>query len=210
MENKKKKKMKKQIRNFVAKTSQMRKFQFIGIAIAILTLLLMFVSFGYIFNTKMNNNQGGTEVSFNGYNLLFAAFSGSYTSADKGLYGDIAVPFTYYAKDWISSLGVLIMFPFFLTIGSIGIELYALIKNKQQFSLINAIITFLSFLFFLAIFIVGLSMKDSKILPIYCSGNPACSIHSLAILPAISILLGTIVSIINFIQYIKAKKDLKD
>ena len=200
-----KKKKAKQIKNFAAKTNELRKFQFINITLSIAALFLMFVSFGYIYNTNMNSGAGGTEVSFNGFNLLFAAFSGNYKNPS---FGDLAIPFNFYATNWVKALGILIFFPFFAILINVDINIYGLIKNKQGIALYSIILNGIIFGFFLAIFIVSLSMKDSNILPIYCSNNKACSIKSLAIIPSITGLIGLGIALFNYIKYREAKKDL--
>ena len=197
MKNISKKKKAKQIRNFAAKTNELRKFQFINITLSIASLFLMFVSFGYIHNTNMNNGAGGTEVSFNGFNLLFAAFSNGYKNPS---FGDLAIPFNYYAESWVKALGILIFFPFFAILINIGLNTYGLIKNKQSIALYSIILNAIIFGFFLAIFIISLSMKNSNILPIYCSNNKACSIKSLAILPSIAGLIALPIAILNYVK----------
>ena len=61
----------------------------------------------------------------------------------------------------------------------------------------------------IASFIVALSMKNGTILSRYCSGNPACSIKSLIIIPALLALISSLPSAIACKKYFAVKKLLK-
>lgn len=202
------KKKAKREKAFKERTNEMRKFQFIAFAVLIFILLLLLVPFGYVHNTSMNNGSGGSEVTFNGYNLLFAALSNNYSSANKA-YGDIAIPFNYYARSYIVSMGPIMIISFVLILLAIAVNVFAFIKNRQELSLISLILFSLIFVLLFVLFIMALSMKNSLILPKYCSNNPACSIRSTAIFPSLVSIIGIIISSINFIQYRKAKILLK-
>lgn len=201
IKNEKKKEKLKQA--FLKRTSEMRKYQVISFVVIVILFLLFLVPFGYIHNTAMNDGKGGTEVSFTGFNLLGAALANNYKSTK---YGDISIPFYYYAKNYISSMGDLMIIIFILLILVTGLLVYMFIMNKQGLSLISTILFGLIFILLFSVFVASLAMKDSNILPIYCSGNKACSIRSNAIIPAIGDIAGIILSVINYISYRKAKK----
>ena len=147
------------------------------IIIAAVILLCYFFGFSYIWNTDV-----GAEVGVNGWNYIFACLSQSFKKTGA-VYGDIAVPFYYYAEYYTVvlsimvtvSLGVLIVF---LVFSGINIA-----KYNRRVSIISAILLYVLAVTFLACIITALTMNGSRILPKYCSSNPKCSIATLAFFP---------------------------
>lgn len=173
-----------------------------GLLLSVLALLLFFVDWAQIFNTGIP----GTEVSFSGFNVLIASVSG-YTKTGKA-YGDVAIPFYYYAEKYIERLGALTWLALILLIAIVSLQIIALATKKPVMNYITTVIGLLLFVVLTIAFVVALGMNDSQILPIYCSGNPACSIRSYAIIPAIAALLICINHAYATYKYREAKKIL--
>lgn len=167
-------------------------------------LIFFFLNWACIYNTDIKGN----EVQFSGYNLLFASFSNKYTSSDA-IFGDLAIPFYYYAADYIQPLGILTIVLFFLTLANIGVQIFAFVKEKHVLNFVISGLSLLQVILFIIAFSVSLSMKDSQILPIYCQGNTACSIKSYIIVSAIAAFISMIITIFASIKYLNARKLLK-
>ena len=112
----------------------------------------------------------------------------------------MAVPFYYYAKYYVIVLEVITTIIFYLTLILVALAAINLKKNSRKITTIFMVVSIIYSVTLLAAFITALTMNGSKILPKYCSGNPACSIQSLIIFP---FLLSVAIMIINI--YLRAK-----
>ena len=150
-------------------------------------LLCYFFGWSYVFNTSY-----GVEAGVNGWNYIIACFTWKFKSTGA-LYGDISLPFNYYAKYYVrvlcvmttASLAVLIAF---IIVNSFNIRTY----NKKIEKACAALLYVLAGIF-LGCIVTALSMNGSKILPKYCSGNPKCSIATLIFFPFFITLITAIV-----------------
>ena len=148
-----------------------------GIVVGVILLLCYFFGFSYVWNTSY-----GAEVSVNGWNYIIACLTWQFKKPDA-VYGDIAVPFNYYAKYYTRVLAVATTVTFVVLL--VYILLSTLNIKKYHAKLEVATMTILYFLAvaFLVCIIVALTMNGSKILPKYCNSNPECSIATLAFFP---------------------------
>ena len=179
-------------------------YTYIGIGLVAVAVLTFFVKWAGIYNTDIKDY----EVSFSGFNTLFAAFSGNYSSADKA-YGDIAVPFYYYAAKYIKTLGVFTVISAIMLLPVLASQILTLALKKQFFNVVSAALLVIEAGVLIAAFITALSMSGSDILPIYCSGNPACSIKSFAIIPAIAALGAAVPHVFASVFYLRSRNILK-
>lgn len=174
----------------------------LNISLIVITILIIL---SYIFSwATIYNTDYGYEVGISGFNVLYASLTNNFTGTES-LLGDMSVPFFYYAETYCKSLASLTTIAFFLTILSIVIAIVITVTKKIQGHFIAAIVNIVLVILYICCFMKGLSMKDSKILPIYCSGNPACSIQSFAIISAIISLGAVVVSVYALIRYFKTK-----
>lgn len=187
---------------YEATCAKLLPFSIVGIALSVAVILLFFVHWATIYNTSI----GGNEVQISGFNTFFAAITGGYSKTDS-LYGDMAVPFYYYAKSYCQASGIFTILAFIVSV--LGLFLQVLATKLHSLHISVVFLNGLAFLLLLACFIVSLSMANSDILPIYCSGNTACSIRSYAILPALCALASCVLSVFNTIKYAEAEKILK-
>ena len=183
-------------KKFADKVGKLKVFPIIGAASALVTAVLFFLNWGYIYNTDI----AGNEVSFTGYNIISAAISGKFTEAADA-FGDIAVPFFYYAPEYVKALAVLSSLALAASILAVTANVISLAYKKPAIDLAAAILHVVCAALLAACFAVALSMKNSNILPVYCSGNPACSIGSLAIIPAITALCGAVAAFMKMFAY---------
>ncbi|MBQ1492435.1 MAG: hypothetical protein IIZ39_10805, partial [Blautia sp.] len=155
-----------------------------------------------------NTDIPGVEVTTNGFSFLAAAVTGDYTSTGA-IYKDLAVPFNYYAESWCFRMGLATLAAGITLLIALLAQLVTLLGKVYMLNLLSAVAGLLSGISLLVVFFIGTTMKNSDILPIYCSGNPACSIHTYAIVPAIALLLMGILNLPAFFSYTKAEKDWK-
>ena len=163
--------------------------------LSILLLALFFCDLSYIHNTDV-----GREVSVSVWSYALATVSGSFSSP-AAVFGDIAVPFYYYAETGTVLTGILSLV---LVIAALALAvLSAVVFLRRKYDL-------LPFLLFAAgvtvLLLVGsltssLALNSSQILPVYCSGNPACSIRSDAYFPLIAALAVLSVAIVAAVKY---------
>lgn len=179
-------------------------FYIISAAIAAVAILFFFLNWVYVGNTDY-----GIEVKVSGFSFVAAALSDNYTSTDTKIFGDIAVPFYYYEKATCEALGTLTLITLIAVIGAIALLIVTRITKKQWFGFIALPLSLLSCVLLFVVFKTAVGMKNGSILPIYCSGNPACYIGSLAIIAAITLLASTALQGYTSIKYILCVKKYK-
>ena len=167
-----------------------------GLIPILLGLMLIFFFFGWCY---VYNKDYGVEVNCNGWNFICMSFCWKFSSSNK-VFGDIAVPFYYYAKYYTIVLTVMTTIIFYLTLILITLALINLKKPKRIITTIFMAISILYSVVFLAAFITALTMNGSRILPKYCNKNPACSIQSLIIFP---FLLSIVIMVVNILLRVK-------
>lgn len=181
------------------------KFVYMGFGFIALALVLCFCNWIYV-----DNSNSGVEVSVSGYSFLCAFLSGNYNSTDVKIFGDIAIPFYYYAKDACSQIGFFTFLAILFCIVSAvfgGVFLITpskKIKSAAEYGACGC--SALSCAFFLVSFIVAVLVKNSDILPVFCSGNSACSIKSLAILSAIAVGAAAVNFVYSTVKLIKLNR----
>lgn len=178
----------------------------VAAAIGGVTLLCYFFSWAYIYNSTPGV---GVEVGASGFSYMIAALTGKYSSS-SGVYGDIAVPFYYYAGNYCKTLGALTLISMICLIVAVALVVVAFIVKKHEVSLASAVLFLANSVLLLCCFIEALSMKNSRILPIYCNGNPKCSIQSLAIIPFIVSLLSLAANVYATVKYFMIKKSVEN
>ena len=188
-------------KKYDAANRRLRIFPLISLALAALTLVFMLVDWAAV-----NNSQSGIEVRVTGFNCVAAGLTGNYTST-ASVFGDIAVPFNYYAASYLRPLAALSVAVMFVVIAHILVEIFASITNKQgAFHILSIVFCAVQFALFIACYAAALAMKDSEILSGYCNGNPACSIISQAILPALFSLFALASPIFGIVMSRRVKK----
>ena len=173
-------------KQLVAKKNKLRLFPLASLVVVVILLLLMLTHWVAIYNTSLEGN----EVEVSGYNCVAAGLSGNYQSADESSYGNMAV-FEYHAKNYIEKVSVVTVVVLFVVIAHLLVQFFAVITNKQKvFNILTIIFAAAETALFIACYALALSVKDSGILTTYCNNNPACSIQSQAILPAVFAILS--------------------
>lgn len=163
--------------------------------LSILLLALFFCDLSYIHNTDV-----GREVSVSVWSYALATVSGSFSSP-AAVFGDIAVPFYYYAETGTVLTGILSLV---LVIAALALAvLSAVVFLRRKYDLLPLLLfaAGVTVLLLVGSLISSLALNSSQILPIYCSGNPACSIRSDAYFPLIAALAVLSVAIVAAVKY---------
>ena len=182
---------------------KLRYLSLLSLLFAIAILLFMFVNWAAVYNVS-----SGIEVKISGFNCVASGLSGNYTGTGSA-FGDMAVPFNYYAASYVKKLALITVVAMFVSIARILIEIFASVSNKQgAFNVLGIAVGTAQTALFILCYVVALSMKDARILSGYCNNNPDCSIVSLAILPAVFAFLSLAAPILGLALSAKAKKML--
>ena len=163
--------------------------------LSILLLALFFCDLSYIHNTNV-----GREVSVSVWSYALATVSGSFSSP-AAVFGDIAVPFYYYAEAGTVLTGILSLV---LVIAALALAvLSAVVFLRRKYDLLPLLLfaAGVTVLLLVGSLISSLALNSSQILPVYCSGNPACSIRSDAYFPLIAALAVLSVAIVAAVKY---------
>ena len=163
--------------------------------LSILLLALFFCDLSYIHNTDV-----GREVSVSVWSYALATVSGSFSSP-AAVFGDIAVPFYYYAETGTVLIGILSLV---LVIAALALAvLSAVVFLRRKYDLLPLLLfaAGVTVLLLVGSLISSLALNSSQILPIYCSGNPACSIRSDAYFPLLAAIAMLTVAIVAAVKY---------
>ena len=168
--------------------------------------------FGYFFNWLYIYNSSpnvGTEIGVSGFSAVINALTlDKYTSANK-IYGDMNV-FYYFAKNYCVPLATIALVALILTVISTVLGFVIFFTKRQELSLISELFTIASAVMTIICFGIALSMNGSRILPEFCSGNPLCSMRSLAIIPALVLVAASVVQGIAAVKYFILKRNNPD
>ena len=163
--------------------------------LSILLLALFFCDLSYIHNTDV-----GREVSVSVWSYALATVSGSFSSP-AAVFGDIAVPFYYYAETGTVLTGILSLV---LVIAALALAvLSAVVFLRRKYDLLPLLLfaAGVTVLLLVGSLISSLALNGSQILPVYCSGNPACSIRSDAYFPLLAAIAMLTVAIVAAVKY---------
>lgn len=163
--------------------------------LSILLLALFFCDLSYIHNTDV-----GREVSVSVWSYALATVSGSFSSP-AAVFGDIAVPFYYYAETGTVLTGILSLV---LVIAALALAvLSAVVFLRRKYDLLPLLLfaAGVTVLLLVGSLISSLALNSSQILPVYCSGNPACSIRSDAYFPLLAAIAMLTIAIVAAVKY---------
>lgn len=163
-----------------------------GMIPILLGLMLVFFFFGWCY---IYNKDYGVEAGCNGWNFICMSFCWNFKSTEM-VFGDMAVPFYYYAQYHVIILEIMTTVIFYLTIVLIVLAAFNLKKANRKITSVFMVVSIIYSAFLLAAFITALTMNGSQILPKYCGGNPKCSVDSLIIFP---FLLSIVIMITNIV-----------
>ena len=180
-------------------------FALIAVGISALILILLFVNFADVYNTSEGV---GVEVKVSGWSFIMAALTGNFTYPDA-IYGDIAMPFNYYAQQWCESVATFALLSLVVILFNAVVQVIAIVRKMYVLNVVSAILSVVTAVLLIVCFAEGLAMKNGEILTTYCNNNPACSIRSFAIIPAICALGSAALSVFATVKHLQASRLLK-
>lgn len=190
--------LKEKERKFNNGSKKLTIFTIISLVATVVVLALFLVDWAQIYNTTI----AGKEVSFTGLNCLFSALTGNFTSTEK-IYGDMAIPFYYYAESNCQDLGLFTLFAGGSLVLLLACQVITLCTKKQVLNVISLVLSLMTTCALIISFVIAIQLNGSQILPIYCSGNPACSIRSYAIIPTILAFIVVLVHSFAVYKYLR-------
>ena len=190
----------KQARALRAKKQKILIFSKIGSAINVVVLLLCFLPFVGIYNTDMP----GIEIQVNGWNALFCGLSGNYT-ATGAIYGNMDI-FNYYAEEACHGLGLWGMIAMLVLVAALAVTLAAAIGKQPVLCVCAFVLNLAGFVLLILAYRSGMAVAQSNIIEVYCQNNPACSVESYATIPAVLMLVCTVLHGIAAVKALKLKK----
>lgn len=176
-----------------------------GIVIGAILLLCYFFGFSYVWNTSY-----GSEAGMNGWNYIISGFiyifSGFTFKFNKtgAIYGDMAVPFNYYAREFVRILAIATVVSFIILLAYIAVSALNIKKYHAKLQTVAMILLYVLAAAYLTCIVVALAMNVSGILSGYCSNNPKCSIATLAFFP---FFISLIMAIVNSVFMYKSKEN---
>ena len=171
--------------------------------VGVLVLAISFCDLAYIHNTDV-----GREVSVSLWSFALATVTGSFSSPAE-VFGDIAVPFYYYAETGTILTGILSLLTILAALALIVLSAILFAKRKYDLLPLVLFAAGVTVILLIGCLIAALSLNGSQILPIYCSGNPACSIRSDGWFPLLSGVAALTLSVIAAIRYRAARRLLE-
>ena len=187
-------------RRYDLSVKELKNYPLIAIAVAIISIIFFLLKFSYIYNSSGKSD----EISYTGFQLFFAAISGNFSSANK-LFGQISV-YNYHTPTETQVTGVFAVISVIFIVAIIVMSVWAIVGKKPIFNVISAVLFAVIFILLTACFIITLT---SPIMIKYQCNLTVCSLHSLAIIPAITALIGAVISWFASVKYLKARKLLK-
>lgn len=163
--------------------------------LSILLLALFFCDLSYIHNTDV-----GREVSVSVWSYALATVSGSFSSP-AAVFGDIAVPFYYYAETGTVLTGILSLVLVIAALALAVLSAVVFLRRKYDLLPLLLFVAGVTVLLLVGSLISSLALNSSQILPVYCSGNPACSIRSDAYFPLLAAIAMLTVAIVAAVKY---------
>lgn len=189
----------------IAGRKKLRIFPLVPLVMTVVLLLLMLTNWAAIYNTDM----AGNEVEYTGFQSVSAGLGGNYKSMDTGSFGHIAT-FYAYVGGAVKTLSLLSVVVLFVSVVHGLVQLFAVITNKQgAFNVLDILFTLAEAGLFIGCYAVARSM-NAEMIAGYCNGNPACSVQSSAIVPAILALFSLASPIMAMILDAQGKKALRE
>lgn len=175
---------------------------YVAAGLLLLALLLFFLSWGEIYNVDIP----GVEIRFSGFSAAICGLTGNYTMPE-GIYGMMAA-FYYWAPEQCAPLGVMALVSLITLVLALVLCVAAALGKRHALEGPAAILALVSAGTAIAGFALAMAMTEPLITG-YCSGNPACSVRSYALIPAVLAVLAAAVCCFAFIRYLAARKTLK-
>ena len=189
-------------KEFRASLRKLRPFPVVSACLLGIALVLFSAHWLEIYNTDIP----GVEISVSGFSAAICGLTGNYTMPDK-IYGMMAA-FYYWAPDPCPAFGATALASLVSLIAVIVLTVVIAVKDIHKLDAVTAALAVVSAALMIAAFVFANRMEPDMIAG-YCSGNPACSLKSYAIFPALFTLAAAAMDIFASTKYFKARKTLE-
>ena len=179
------------------------KYHRIALALIPALFLCYFFNWVYLYNTRIGM---GTQAKVSGWSFIIAAITRTYTSTDA-VYGDIAVPFFSYAKNYCEQLGTFTFISLIIAVLTAVCEGIIVFGKKYKLSYVSCALQLLQVVCLFICSNIAKSMNGSAIISDFCSANPECSVKSAIFVSILVSLTGAFCSVVSLIKTIIAGKD---
>ena len=105
---------------------------YITAALIVIAIILFSLTWASVYNSDMSK----AEVQISGWNCLVAALTGNYSSPES-VYGDMAMPFYYYATEYCERLSIFTLISFIVLLGSIVLQVLTIVLKKHSLNYIS-------------------------------------------------------------------------
>lgn len=175
---------------------------YVAAGLLIAALMLFFVNWMEIYNVDIP----GVEISVSGFSAAICGITGTYTMPE-GIYGMMAA-FYYWAPEQCGPVGITALIALCAVVVSLVLLIVAGLKKKHALDAPAAVLALVSCVMMVMGFVFAKAMTEPLISG-YCSGNPACSVRSYALIPAALALVAAAVSGIAAVKYFGARRKLQ-
>jgi len=193
---------KKKEQSFRVSMKKLTPYSYAALGLLIAALLLFFTHWLEIYNTDIP----GVEIGVSGFSAAICALTGHYTLPD-GVYGMMPA-FYYWVPEGCPTVGVSALVALIALVIALALVIFALCKKSHALDAGAAVLSVVSAVGMIAGFAAAKGMEPGMIEG-YCSGNPACSLKSYALIPAILALAAAAVCALAFKKYLDARRKLQ-
>lgn len=193
---------KKKEQSFRNSLKKLAPYTYAALGLLVAALLLFFTHWLEIYNTDIP----GVEIGVSGFSAAICGLTGNYTLPD-GIYGMMGA-FYYWVPGPCPALGVTTLIALAALVVSLVLVIVALGTKKHALDVGAAVLSVVSTICLVVGFVLAKGMEPDMIAG-YCSGNPACSLKSYALIPAFFTIAAAAVCVLSFRKYLDARKKLQ-
>ena len=188
-------------REFRAACKSLSPYSIIALCFLVIALLMFFLNWLEIYNTDIP----GIEISVSGFSAAICGLTGNYTYPES-IYGMMAA-FYYWVPGPCPALGLTALAALIALAAALVLSILTVAKDLHRFDIPAAVLCVISAVLMIAGFVIAKGMEPDMIAG-YCSGNPACSLKSHALVPAVVMLISAVINVLAGLKYRKALKKL--
>ncbi len=174
-------------------------YSWAAVGLLVVALLLFFTHWLEIYNTDIP----GIEISVSGFSAAICGLTGQYTLPD-GVYGMMAA-FYYWVPGPCPAIGITTLIALAAVLAALVLAVVAALRKNHAPDAAAAALAALAGVLLIVAFALAKGMEPGMIAG-YCSGNPACSLKSYALVPAVTALAAAVVFALSFRRYRAARK----
>ena len=193
---------KKKEQAYRAAMKKLAPYSYVSLGLLAAALLLFFTHWLEIYNADI----AGVEIGVSGFSAAICGLTGNYTLPDS-VYGMMGA-FYYWVPDPCPILAGHALTALCSLLASLVLVIVGAAAKRHELDAGAAVLSLISAAFMIAGFVTAKGMEPGMIAG-YCSGNPACSLKSYALIPAFFAVGATVVCVLAFRRYLDARRKAK-